>query len=201
MRFFSRKRRKTIANLLIVNLILPMVLLIILSAPAFADDLTEEDAYKGLAIALALILLAKMMKKILGNDQKVDIKIDIKTSTDYTKEDLEWLARVIYAEARGEPYEGQVAVGAVVLNRVKSHQFPNTIREVIFQPGQFSSVANGQIYLTPNATAYKAARDALKGKDPTFGALYFYNPKTAKNLDWFRTLKITVKIGNHVFAR
>ena len=94
-----------------------------------------------------------------------------------------------------------MAVGAVVLNRVKSPGFPNTIREVIFQKNQFSAVSDGQFYLEPNETAYRAARDALSGRDPSLGALFFYNPKTAKTLYWLSTRETTVVIGNHVFAK
>lgn len=118
-----------------------------------------------------------------------------------TNEELELLARVIFGEARGEPYIGQVAVGAVVINRVVSSYFPNDFRSVIYQSGQFSAVADGQINLRPNRTAYRAAREALSGKDPTRGALYYYNPRIAKNKWWFETREPLVTIGEHVFAR
>jgi N-acetylmuramoyl-L-alanine amidase len=116
-------------------------------------------------------------------------------------EEFELLARLIHGEARGEPYIGQVAVGAVVLNRVIDSYFPNTITDVIYQPKQFSPVANGQINLRPNRTAYRAARAALKGEDPTRGARYFYNPRTAKYQWWFKTRETIVQIGDHVFAK
>ena len=116
-------------------------------------------------------------------------------------QNFELLARLIHGEARGESYIGQVAVGAVILNRVLSSYFPSDIRSVIYQPGQFSPVANGQINLRPNRTAYRAARAALQGQDPTRGACYFYNPRTAKNSWWFKTREVVVKIGNHVFAK
>lgn len=115
--------------------------------------------------------------------------------------ELELLARVIYGEARGEPFIGQVAVGAVVINRVLSSRFPDTFYGVIYQPGQFTCVADGQINLQPDSTAYRAAREALRGIDPTLGALYYYNPKTARNRWWFKNRRTTVTIGNHVFAR
>lgn len=117
-----------------------------------------------------------------------------------TDEDLELLARVIHGEARGEPFIGQVAVGAVVINRVLDPYFPNTIREVIYQKNQFSCVNDGQINLKPNSTSYKAAREALNGTDPTMGSLYFYNPRTAAYQWWFETRRRTVTIGNHVFT-
>ncbi|MGN1200735.1 MAG: spore cortex-lytic enzyme [Candidatus Caccovivens sp.] len=113
--------------------------------------------------------------------------------------DLYLLAKCVYAEARGESYVGQVAVAAVILNRVKSADFPNTIAGVIYQPWAFTAVNDGQINLEPNQTAYNAARDALNGWDPTYGALYYYNASTATN-KWIYNKKTTVTIGNHVFA-
>lgn len=117
------------------------------------------------------------------------------------QEDLELLARVIHGEARGEPFIGQVAVGAVVINRVISPYFPDTFREVIYQRRQFSAVADGQINLKPNRTAYRAAREALKGTDPTMGAMYYYNPKFAKYQWWFQKRRFLVTIGDHIFTK
>lgn len=114
--------------------------------------------------------------------------------------DLDLLARLVTAEARGEPYEGQVAVAAVALNRVRDPRFPNTLQEVIYQPLAFESVANGEVYRPATATARKAARDALNGWDPTRGALFFWNPaKAVSQWVWSRT--IVKQIGNHVFAK
>lgn len=113
--------------------------------------------------------------------------------------DLEVLSRAIYAEGRGEPYEGQVAIGAVILNRVESPDFPNTIPGVVYQTGAFDAVRDGQINLTPNETAYSAARDAINGWDPTGGALYYWNPATATSR-WIWSVPITYSIGNHVFG-
>ena len=113
--------------------------------------------------------------------------------------DLYLLAKCVHAEARGESYTGQVAVAAVILNRVKSADFPNTIAGVIYQPWAFTAVNDGQINLEPNQTAYNAARDALNGWDPTYGALFYYNPRTATN-KWIYNKKTTVTIGKHVFA-
>ena len=114
--------------------------------------------------------------------------------------DVDLLARLISAEARGEPYEGQVAVGAVVMNRIKSASFPNTMAGVIYQSYAFTAVNDGQINLTPNATAKKAAQDAMNGWDPTYGAIYYYNPAIATS-SWIFSRKTTVTIGNHVFAK
>ena len=110
------------------------------------------------------------------------------------------LARVIYGEARGEPYTGQVAVGAVILNRIKSSSFPNTIAGVVYQNGAFDAVADGQVNLTPDSTAKKAAQDALNGWDPTYGAIYYFNPSTATN-KWIWSRPMTVTIGKHRFCK
>lgn len=120
-------------------------------------------------------------------------------ASSYTDADVMLLARLIYGEARGESYVGQVAVGAVVLNRIKSASFPNTMAGVIYQKYAFTAVDDGQINLTPNATAKKAAQDAMNGWDPSYGAIYYYNPKTATS-QWIFSRKTTVTIGNHVFA-
>lgn len=122
------------------------------------------------------------------------------TSSSTSNSDLNLLARLVYAEARGEPYTGQVAVAAVVLNRVKNSSFPNSVAGVIYQKGAFSVVDDGQINLTPNQTAYSAARDAINGWDPTYGAIYYFNPKTATN-GWIWSRPVTVVIGNHRFCK
>ena len=110
------------------------------------------------------------------------------------------LARAIYGEARGEPYIGQVAVGAVIMNRVRSSKFPNTIAGVIYQSGAFDAVSDGQINLQPDATAKKAAQDALNGWDPSYGAIYYFNPSTATN-KWIWSRPMTVTIGKHRFCK
>lgn len=113
--------------------------------------------------------------------------------------EIDLLARVIYAEARGEDFEGQVAVGAVVLNRLKSSGFPNTIHDVVYQRGAFTAVIDKQIHLTPNEEAYKAAEAALRGEDPTGGALFYFNPKTATD-QWIKSRAVIKTIGNHTFS-
>ncbi len=121
--------------------------------------------------------------------------------TENSDDMLDLLARVINGEARGEPYLGQVAVGAVIMNRVKSSEFPNTIAGVIYQKGQFTCVTDGQIDkpFEDKATIYKAAREAMNGSDPTNGCLYFYDPRYTKS-KWLFSLKTVVTIGNHRFA-
>ena len=117
----------------------------------------------------------------------------------YTSSDVYLLAKTIYAEGRGEPYTGQVAIGAVVLNRVRNAQFPNTVSGVVYQKHAFTAVSDGQINLTPNETAMRAARDAINGWDPTGGALYYYNPAVATSAWIFDRQTVTI-IGKHVFA-
>ncbi len=114
--------------------------------------------------------------------------------------DLNLLSRLVYGEARGEPYTGQVAVAAVVLNRVRSSSFPNTVAGVIYQSGAFDVVSDGQINLTPNETAKKAAQDALNGWDPSYGAIYYFNPSTATN-KWIWSRPMTITIGKHRFCK
>lgn len=114
--------------------------------------------------------------------------------------DLNLLSRVVYGEARGEPYSGQVAVAAVVLNRVKSSSFPNSISGVVYQKGAFDAVTDGQINMSPNDTAKKAAQDALNGWDPSYGAIYYFNPSTATN-KWIWSRPLTVTIGKHRFCK
>ena len=126
------------------------------------------------------------------------------TSASYTaaivSSDHRLLSKLVYAEARGEPYKGMVAVAAVVLNRVRSSSFPNTISGVIYQKGAFSCVSNGSINITPNNQSIRAALDALNGWDPTGGCLYYYNPRLTDDT-WIRTRTVQTVIGNHYFAR
>ncbi len=110
------------------------------------------------------------------------------------------LAHLIYGEARGEPYIGQVAVGAVIMNRVKSSLFPNTIAGVIYQRGAFDAVSDGQINMSPDSSATKAAQDAINGWDPSYGAIYYFNPATATN-KWIWSRPLTVTIGKHRFCK
>lgn len=117
----------------------------------------------------------------------------------YRESELTLLARLVNGEARGEPYIGQVAVAAVVLNRVKHAAFPNTISGVIFQTGAFDAVWDGQFDLEPTTSCVRAARDAMNGWDPTGGCIYYYNPVTATNA-WIWTRQVQLSIGKHAFA-
>lgn len=123
-----------------------------------------------------------------------------KGSGGFTANEIRLISNAIYGEARGEPYVGQVAVAGVILNRVASEQFPNSVSGVIFQPGAFTAVSDGQIWLTPNDTARRAAMDAIKGWDPSSGCLYYFNPVTATS-KWIWTRPQVKKIGKHIFCR
>lgn len=140
-------------------------------------------------------------KKALGIAEKSKAKNYAATSRGVSKsDDLTLLAMAINGEARGEPYVGQVAVGAVILNRVKNPSFPNSIAGVIYQPLAFEAVSNGQIYKPLESNSYKAARDAMNGWDPSGGALYYWNPAKATS-GWIWRLNPTLRIGKHVFAK
>lgn len=132
--------------------------------------------------------------------QKTEKVSYAKTSS--STSDVQLMARAINGEARGEPYEGQVAVGAVILNRVKSSKFPNTIAGVIYQSGAFTAVNDGQINkpISEGSTVYKAARDAMNGWDPTGGCIYYFNPDTATN-KWIWSRPVVKTIGKHRFCK
>ena len=117
----------------------------------------------------------------------------------YSEADFNLLARIISAEARGEPYMGQVAVGAVILNRVEHPSFPNTISGVIYQPGAFSCLYDGQVNEAVSDSAYKAAREAINGSDPSGGAIYYYNPVKSTN-QWIFSRPVITVIGDHRFC-
>lgn len=118
----------------------------------------------------------------------------------YSQNDIRLMANAVYGESRGEPYIGQVAVASVILNRVQSASFPNTIAGVIYEPGAFTAVADGQINLTPNETAKKAVQDALNGWDPSGNAIYYFNPDTATS-SWIWSRPQIKKIGKHIFCK
>lgn len=136
--------------------------------------------------------------KFVSNDK--EDKSEPKEVINITNDELYLLSKLVSSEARGESYEGQVAVAAVVINRVLDDRFPDNIKEVIYQRNAFSVVNNGQIYKDPTDSAYKAAREALYGSDPTSGAIYFWNPEIS-TCNWIKKLDPYKRIGNHVFAK
>ncbi|MFD1394478.1 spore cortex-lytic enzyme [Kroppenstedtia eburnea] len=117
-----------------------------------------------------------------------------------TQEDRKWMARAVYSEARGEPYKGQVAVAAVIINRMQSDKFPNTAKGVIMQKGAFTAVDDGQIWMNPDSDAKKAVEDAAKGWDPSSNALFYFNPDTATS-KWIWSRPQLLKIGKHIFTK
>ena len=149
-----------------------------------ADGVVGKSTYKALGMESSYQALVNNVANGVGG---------------YSSSDVYLLAKTIYAEGRGEPYTGQVAIGAVVMNRVRNSAFPNTVSGVVYQKHAFTAVTDGQINLTPDDTAMRAARDAINGWDPTGGALYYYNPAVATSAWIFDRQTITV-IGRHVFA-
>lgn len=147
---------------------------------------------------LILILIFTIIAMINNKSMK---EVEASSNSNSTS-DVQLIARAINGEARGEPYEGQVAVGAVILNRVKSSKFPNTIAGVIYEPGAFTAVADGQINvpIEEGSTVVKAARDALNGWDPSGGAIYYFNPSTATN-KWIWSRPLIKTIGKHRFCK
>ena len=148
-------------------------------------------------IVLLILILVILMILII----QIKPKNVTAASNSNSTSDVQLLARAINGEARGEPYEGQVAVGAVILNRVKSPKFPNTIAGVIYEPGAFTAVSDGQINvaISEGSTVVKAARDALNGWDPSGGAIYYFNPATATN-KWIWSRPLIKTIGKHRFC-
>jgi len=153
--------------------------------------------YKILVSMVLILVLIILVNFITKNDSN-----KVYAASSSSASDLQLMARAINGEARGEPYEGQVAVGAVILNRVKNSSFPNTIAGVIYQPGAFTAVSDGQINvpIAENSTVVKAAQDALNGWDPTGGAIYYFNPNTATN-KWIWSRPLIKQIGKHRFCK
>lgn len=148
-------------------------------------------------IFVSFLILSLITVLISVNKQKEPVY-----AVSNSENDNQLLARAVNGEARGEPYEGQVAVAAVILNRVKHSSFPNTIAGVIYQPGAFTAVSDGQINvpIDPNSTVYKACKDALNGWDPSGGAIYYFNPNTATN-SWIWSRPLITVIGKHRFCK
>ena len=157
-----------------------------------ADGVAGLETYKALG-------MNDSVKALEGNKGGSTANSNSTGNSNYTSSDLYLLAKCIYAEARGESYTGQVAVGAVILNRVASSKFPNTIAGVIYQRHAFTAVSDGQINLEPDKTAMNAASDAMNGWDPTYGCIYYYNPAVATS-SWIFGRQTVTTIGKHVFA-
>ena len=157
-----------------------------------------KNVIKNISVFSYIILTILGMIIFLSKEGEIKVYAASKSSS---SSDLQLMARVINGEARGEPYEGQVAVGAVILNRVKSSKFPNTIAGVIYQSGAFTAVSDGQINepIDEKSTVYKAAQDAMNGWDPTNGCIYYFNPDTATS-SWIWSRPQIKQIGEHIFC-
>ena len=154
--------------------------------------------YLKIILTIIFIILSTICIFIVDKGNVNNVSLAKTTSTS----DIQLMARAINGEARGEPYEGQVAVGAVILNRVKDSRFPNSISGVIYQPGAFTAVSDGQINapISEDSTVYKAAQDAMNGWDPTGGCVYYFNPSTATN-KWIWSRPLIKTIGKHRFCK
>jgi len=157
-----------------------------------------KNIIKTIGIIVVLLFLVTFFIFVADDSNKQNVSYAASSGAS----DLQLMARAINGEARGEPYEGQVAVGAVILNRVKSSKFPNTIAGVIYQSGAFTAVSDGQINapIDEGSTVYKAARDAKNGWDPTGGCIYYFNPNTATN-KWIWSRPHVKTIGKHRFCK
>ncbi len=165
-----------------------------LIAKRFGTSVDVLQRYNG--IRSNTVYLGQMLKIPARNSRSTPVAVSRSSSS----RDLELLARAVFSEGRGESYEGQVAIAAVIINRMKHPDFPKSIAGIIYQPGAFTAVTDGQINLKPNATSYKAAQDALNGWDPTNGAIYYWNPAKSTN-KWVWSRPIIKRIGSHVFAK
>lgn len=157
-----------------------------------------KNIVKMLSLCIIFIMLYMILVTLGNKNSKQNVSYAVSSHTS----DVQLMARAINGEARGEPYEGQVAVGAVILNRVKDSRFPNSISGVIYQSGAFTAVADGQINapIDEGSTVYKAAQDALNGWDPTGGSVYYFNPDTATN-SWIWSRPHVITIGKHRFCK
>ncbi|MFP4199027.1 MAG: cell wall hydrolase [Halanaerobium sp.] len=167
-----------------------------------AASIEKEDVYTGLGLVFLMVVFSGSDKEEEKDKKQEEVESDeFYDHKNFSADEIEILASIINAEARGESYKGKVAVGAVIINRVYDPSFPDSIKEVVYQSGQFTPVDNGMIDLSPNSDAFKAAYDAVNGEDPSKGSLYFYNPEKSKNPDFFAKREKVVTIGNHVFLK
>lgn len=167
---------------------------VVLLGKLLLDPKVIKKVVSIVAIALAVVFIFIIMIILLFSMDQGN------STTSYDDDEFSLLVRVVSAEARGEPHEGQLAVAAVILNRVKSSAFPDSISEVVYQKNQFTCMTDGQINQEVSQSCYQAVQEALQGNDPTGGCLYYYNPKTATS-KWIFQLPIDFRIGNHVFSK
>ena len=189
--------KKVIVILTMIILLNTVFIPFLVPAPEVkAASIEKEDIYTGLGLMFLMVVLGS------GSDKNQEAAPDnFYNYKNFNAEEMEILASIINAEARGESYRGKVAVGAVIINRVYHPSFPNSIKKVVYQSGQFTPVENGMINLSPSSDSFQAAYDAVAGDDPSQGSLYFYNPKKSKNPSFFAKRKKVATIGNHVFLK
>lgn len=169
-----------------------------------ANGLTANRIYVGQKLYIPNLAATKSTatsNTATATAAKTTATVSSSSSSNFTDEEVMMIAKMIYGEARGESYLGQVAVGAVIVNRVYSSLFPNTVAGVLFQKSQFTAYSDGQYFLTPNDTAIKAAKEAVAGVDPTGGCLFYWNPVKAPNNAFLNAKTILATIGEHVFAK
>ncbi|WP_419465924.1 spore cortex-lytic enzyme [Bacillus spongiae] len=159
----------------------------------------EVDGLVGATTKEKLTKASKYERQTDQANQNTGKSTAVNTPKGFSQNDIQLMANAVYGEARGEPYDGQVAVAAVILNRIESQSFPNSVSGVIFEPRAFTAVADGQIWLTPNEKAKKAVVDAINGWDPSENAIYYFNPDTATS-KWIWTRPQIKKIGKHIFC-
>lgn len=198
---FEKTMKIMVRMIIVLLIILGISLIVLISATVSASD-AKADNYAGRVDNTKVGIRNEKLEPSTPIAPVEEIPETTVTQTWYTEEELDLLARLIYFEARGECYEGQVAVGAVVMNRLKTSGFPNTIHDVIYQKNQFSPVSSSKwnSEITDYGTCYQAAIEALNGADPTGGATFFYNPKISTS-EWIFTRPVVKVIGNHNFAK
>ncbi len=196
-RIFFKKTTILLVLILLINSIFIPTFFDLNQKAKASSSIDKEDVYAGLGLMFLLVVLSGSN----SNSQSEVQHEDFYNYNNFSAEEIETLASIIHAEARGETFQGKVAVGAVILNRVYHPNFPNTVDGVVYQSGQFKPVENGMIDLRPDSDSFQAAYDAVSGIDPSRGSLYFYNPKKSQNPDFFAKRTKVVQIGNHVFLK
>jgi spore germination cell wall hydrolase CwlJ-like protein len=176
---------------------------LLLSDPLQAKAITNNPVSEEASIAKSLAEQIDNGKNSEEKEDKTDKKEEVTLRGDFDEKDIDLLARLVYAEAKGEPYNGKVAVAASVLNRIDSPKYPNNVRDVVYQTKfgyQYCPVRNGQINQKADEASFQAVEEALQGNDPTNGALSFYNPSKSSN-SWIRNRPYAISIGRHIFVK
>jgi spore germination cell wall hydrolase CwlJ-like protein len=177
-----------------------MCFFLLLSDPLEAKAITSNPLNEDASLAKAIV---EQKDKEKNSEEKIDKEEEENLRGEFSEEEVDLLARLVYAEAKGEPYKGKVAVAASVINRVESPKYPNNVRDVVYQTKfgyQYCPVRNGQINRKADEASFQAVEEALKGNDPTNGALSFYNPANSSN-SWIRNRPFSISIGRHIFVK